>query len=169
MKMNRSKLIVAAMLATAFLKTNAIAQTTSPVTPPSGAVQQIQWGAVDVDAAHFKGVRDLAVNALGMHLVVDQPNFAVLAAPNGSLFEIYGPGSEDRPWRHGQGGVALGFLSADIASALKAIQASGGVLVDDLKVIPKAGADGGDYAFQFFRAPDNRIYAIVQNKNYHTH
>lgn len=169
MKMNRSKLIVAAILATASLKMSAIAQTTSPAISPSVAVQQMQWGAVDVDAAHFKGVRDLAVNALGMHLVVDQPNFAVLAAPNGSLFEIYGPGSEDRPWRHGQGGVAFGFLTADIASSLKAIQASGGVLVDDLKVIPKAGVDGGDYAFQFFRAADNRIYAVVQNNNYHAH
>ena len=111
----------------------------------------------------------MAVNALGMRPVVDQPNFAVLTAPNGSLFEIYGPGSDDRPWRHGQGGIAVGFLTADIASALKAIQASGGILLDVLKVIPKAGVDGSDYAFQFFRAADNRVYAIVQNKNYHAH
>lgn len=161
--MNRSKLIATAIIASALFKANAPAQTPAP--PP--AAQQMQWGAVDVDAAHFKGVRDLAVNALGMRLVVDQPNFAVLVAPNGSLFEIYGPGSDDRPWRHGQGGIAFGFLTADIASTLKAIQTSGGVLVGDLNVIPKAGVDGSDYAFQFFRAPDNRIYAVSQNRNYH--
>jgi hypothetical protein len=167
--MNRSKLFAAAMLATGFLKTEVVAQTNSPVASPSGVTQQLQWSGVDVDAAQFKGVRELAVNGLGMRLVVDQPNFAVLVAANGSLFEIYGPGSSDRPWRHGQGGLAVGFLTDDIAMSLKAIQKSGGVLIDDLKVLPKAGADGGDYAFQFFRAPDNRVYAIVQNKNYHAH
>lgn len=102
-----------------------------------------------MDASQFKGIRDLAVNALGMRPVVDQPNFAVLVAANGSLFEIYGPGSSDRPWRYGQGGLAVGFLTDDIAATLKAIQKSGGVLLGVLNVIPKAGADGGNYAFQF--------------------
>ena len=167
--MNRSKLCAGVILATASLEMGAIAQTNSPVAPPSGVTQQLQWSGVDVDASEFKGFRDLAVNALGMRLVVDQSNFAVLVAANGSLFEIYGPGSLDRPWRHGQGGLAIGFLTDDIATTLKAIQKSGGVLLDVLNVLPKAGIDGGDYAFQFFRAPDNRVYAIVQNKNYHAH
>jgi hypothetical protein len=167
--MNRSTLLVAAMIATVFLKTGAIAQTSSPVAPPSGVTQQLQWSGVDVEATQFKGLRDLAVNALGMRSVVDQPNFAVLVAANGSLFEIYGPGSPDNFWRHDQGGLAVGFLTGDIATTLKAIQKSGGVLLGELKVLPKAGADGSDYAYQFFRAPDNRVYAIVQNKNYHAH
>ena len=89
--MNRSRLFVAAILG--FWGAGGIAQTSSPAIPPSGVTQQLQWSGVDVDASQFKGVRDLAVNALRMRLVVDQPNFAVLAAPNGSLFEIYGPGS----------------------------------------------------------------------------
>lgn len=167
--MNRSRLCAATILATAILELGAIAQTHSPVTPSSGTTQQLQWSGVDVDASQFKSVRDLAVNALGMRLVVDQSNFAVLVAANGSLFEIYGPGSSDRPWRHGQGGLAVGFLTDDIGATLNAIQKSGGVLLDVLKVMPKAGVDGSDYAFQFFRAPDNRVYAIVQNKNYHAH
>jgi hypothetical protein len=165
--MNRSKLFAGVMLAAACLEISAIAQTDSPVAPPSGVTQQLQWSGVDVNASQFKGIRNLAVNALGMRLVVDQSNFAVLVAANGSLFEIYGPGSSDRPWRHGQGGLAVGFLTDDIATTLKAIQKSGGVLLGDLSVLPKAGFNGGDYAFQFFRAPDNRVYAIVQNKNYH--
>jgi hypothetical protein len=75
--MNRSKLFVATMLATLFLEMIAIAQTASPITPPSGETQQLQWSGVDVDASQFKGVRDLFVNALRMRPVVDQPNFAV--------------------------------------------------------------------------------------------
>lgn len=67
----------------------AIAQTNSPVRPPSGVTQQLQWSGVDVDASQFKGVRDLVVNALGMRPVVDQSNFAALVAANGSFFEIY--------------------------------------------------------------------------------
>ena len=167
--MNRSKLLVAEVLASLLLTAGITAQSPSPVTPTSGAVQQLQWSAIDVDATQFKGVRDLAVHALGMRLVVDQPNFAVLVAANGSLFEIYGPGSSDVPWRHGQGGLAIGFLSDDIATTMKAVQESGGILVGELKVIPKAGVNGGDYAYQFFRAPDSRIYAVVQSKNYRAH
>ena len=112
--MNRSTLFVAAMIAIVFLKTGAIAQTKSPVGLQSGVTQQLQWSGVDVDAEQFKGLRDLAVNALGMRAVVDRPNFAVLVAANGSLFEIYGPGSPDNFWRHGQGGLAVGFLTGDI-------------------------------------------------------
>ena len=167
--MHKSRLFFSAMLAAAILETVGTAQTDLSVNPPPGVTQQLQWSGVDVDAAQFKSLRDLAVNALGLRPVVDQPNFAVLVATNGSLFEIYGPGAADRPWRHGQGGVAVGFLTDDIAATLKAIQKSNGVLLDDLNVIPKAGVDGSDYAFQFFRAPDNRVYAIVQNKNYHAH
>jgi hypothetical protein len=104
---------------------------------------------------------------LRMRSVVDQPDFAALVAINDSLFEIYGPGAVDRPWRHGQGGVAVGFLTDDIAATMEAIQKSNGVLLDHLNVIPRAGLDGGDYALESFRAPDNRIYAIVQNRSYH--
>lgn len=167
--MIKSRFLVTATLAAACLEAGSIAQTNSSLAPTSGVTQQLQWSGVDVDASQFKGVRDLAVNALGMRPVVDQSNFAVLVATNGSLFEIYGPGSSDRSWRHGQGGLAVGFLTDDIATTLKAIQKSGGVLLGVLNILPKAGADGGDYAFQFFRAPDNRVYAIVQNKNYHAH
>jgi hypothetical protein len=107
--MNRSKSFAAAILVAAFFNMDAFAQTDAPVTSASGVTQQLQWTGVDVDASQFKGIRDLAVNALRMRLVVDQPNFAVLVSQNGSLFEIYGPGSSDRPWRHGQGGLAVGF------------------------------------------------------------
>jgi len=167
--MNRSKLCVALILATACSEMGAISQTNSPAPPPAGVTQQLQWSGVDVDASQFKGIRDPAVNALGMRPAVDQSNFAVLVAANGSLFEICGQGSSDRPWRHDQGGLAVGLLTDDIATTLKAIQESGGVLLNVLNVLPKAGVDGGDYAFQFFRAPDNRVYAIVQNKSYHAH
>ena len=120
--MHRSKLFVVVMLTAAILQMEAIAQSDSPVNRSTGVIQQLQWSAVDVDATQFKGVRNMAVNALGMRPVVDQPDFAVLVAMNCSLFEIYGPGAADRPWRHGQGGVAVGFLTDDIAATLKAIK-----------------------------------------------
>ena len=112
--MNRSKLCIAVIVATACLDMGANAQANPPVALQPGVTQQLQWSGVDVDASQFKGIRDLAVNALGMRLVVDQSNFAVLVAANGSLFEIYGPGSSDRPWRHGQGGLAVGFLTGTL-------------------------------------------------------
>jgi len=93
--MHRSKLFVVVMLTAAILQMEAIAQSDSPVNRSTGVIQQLQWSAVDVDATQFKGVRNMAVNALGMRPVVDQPDFAVLVAMNGSLFEIYGPGDAD--------------------------------------------------------------------------
>ena len=54
------------------------------------------------------------------------------------------------------GGLAVGFLTDAITMTLKAIQKSGGVLIGELKVLPKA--------YQFFRAPDNHVYAIVQTR-----
>jgi hypothetical protein len=63
----------------------------------------------------------------------------------------------------------ISFLTGDIAATLKAIQKSVGVLLESLNVIPKIGVDGGDYAFEFFRVPDNHVDAVVQNKNYHAH
>jgi hypothetical protein len=59
------------------------------------------------------------------------------------------------------GGLAVDFLTDAITMTLKAIQKLGGVLLGELKVLPKA--------YQFFRPPDNRVYAIVQNKDYHAH
>ena len=117
--MNRSALFVAAMVATVFGKTGAIAQTNSPASLPYGVTQQLQWSGVDVDAEQFKGLRDLAVNAIGMRAVVDRPNFAVLVAAKGSLFEIYGPGSPDNFWRHGQGGLAMAVTTLTSSSGLR--------------------------------------------------
>jgi hypothetical protein len=58
------------MLKAAILQMEAIAQSDSPVNRSTGVIQQLQRSAVDVDAAQFKGVRNMAVNALGMRPVV---------------------------------------------------------------------------------------------------
>ena len=131
--------------------------------------QQLQWSGVDVDASQFKVVRDLGVNALGMHPVVDQSNFPVLVAVNGSSCEIYGPGSSDRPWRHGQGGLAVGFLTDDIAVTIKAIQKSVGVLLDNLNVLPKADVEGGELCLRILQSSRQPRLCHRSNKNYHAH
>ncbi|MFT8462855.1 hypothetical protein [Acetobacter persici] len=134
---------------------------------PPGAVERLQWNAITVTASQFKPMHDLAAS-LGWYPAVDQKNFAVFVSPNGNLFEIYGPGSPRYAWQEGQGGTATGFLTTDLNVALANIKAHGGKLLGDVKVVPHAGVNGGDYGFQLFRAPDGRIYAIAQNANFHS-
>jgi hypothetical protein len=64
----------------------AIARSDSPVNRSTGVIQQSEWSAVDVDAAQFKGAQPGSHAPWGAPMV-DLPDFAVLVATNGSVFE----------------------------------------------------------------------------------
>lgn len=121
---------------------------------------------MEVDRAHFAQMRAFTIQAFGMKLIVDKPDLAAFATAEGSIYEIYGPNAPDAAWRHGQGGMVIGFLTDNVQETLKTIQAADGVLIGDLNVAPHFGVDGGDYGYQLYRAADNRVYAIAQNKTF---
>ena len=129
--------------------------------PAAGTAQQLQWGAVDVTAEQFQPMVDFAANVLGLIPAVKRDNFAAFAHPNGSLFEIYGPGDVGvpAPWR-GQG-VAVGFAADDLAAVTAKAEAAGVTPLDTVRV-PGLGTDGGDYVLRFFRGPDGRVYSVSQ-------
>lgn len=146
------------MLATAALLAplGAVAQDAAA----TGVAQQLQWGGVDVTAEQFQPMVDFAANVLGLTPLVQQDNFAVFMNPNGSLFEVYGPGAPDAPWR--DQGVAYGFAVDDIEAVTAKAEAAGVTPLGDAFRVPGAGTDGGDYVGRFFQGPDGRVYSISQ-------
>ena len=135
--------------------------------PAAGAAQQLQWHGVNVPAEQFQPMVDFASDVLGLTPVtaMSTDNLAVFAHPNGSLFEIYGPGEVGyaATWR--EQGAAVGFAVDDIdAVTTKALEA-GLTQVDEL-IAPGAVSDGSDYIARFFRAPDGRIYSVSQTSGY---
>lgn len=137
-------------------------------TPPAGSpTQRLQFSAVEVTAEQFVSMRRFVIDALGLHPFLDTPNLVAFRNADGSIYELYGPGSPDAAWRHGQGGMVFGFLTSDIRATSKAVQAAGGELVGDLNVASHIGADGGDYAYRLYRAKDHRVYALAQDRGFH--
>ena len=136
-------------------------------TPSAGAAQQIQWSGVNVTAEQFQPMADFAANVLGLTAVtaMGRDNLAVFAHPNGSLFEIYGPGDVGyaAPWR--VQGVAVGFAVDDIEAVTAKARAAGMTQVDEL-LAPGMANDGADYIARFFQAPDGRVYSVSQTSAY---
>ena len=136
--------------------------------PASGIrTQRLQFSAVEVTAEQFVSMRKFVMDALGLHPFLDTPHLVAFRNVDGSIYELYGPGSPDAAWRHGQGGMVFGFLTSDIRATSRAIQAAGGELVGDLNVARHIGVDGGDYAYRLYRAKDHRVYALAQDRGFH--
>lgn len=140
----------------------AFARNSAPALP----MQRLQFSAVEVTAEQFVTMRKFAMEALGLHPFLDTSNLVAFRNADGSIYELYGPGAPDAVWRHGQGGMVFGFLTADIRATSTAVQAAGGVLIGDINVAPGIAIDGGDYAYRFYRAVDNRVYALAQNRGF---
>lgn len=121
-------------------------------------VQRLQWSAVELDERQYQAMYYQAKNVFHLKIYVDQPNFSVFGFPNGSLYELYGPGSPERPWKNGVNGSAIGFAVDDIQAAIRELQKAGNELLGGIQ------SAGPDYKFQFYRAPDGRVYAVSQSK-----
>jgi catechol 2,3-dioxygenase-like lactoylglutathione lyase family enzyme len=88
-------------------------------------------------------------DVLGLDLRSDQDDFAVLALPDGSKAEVFGPTSS---WnRHFTTGPVVGFLVDDVREAVEELRAAGVEIVQE----------PGDNFWAHFRGPDGRIYEIT--------
>ncbi|WP_281631494.1 VOC family protein [Flavobacterium luteolum] len=121
-------------------------------------VQRLQWSAVELDENQYKAMYNQAKNVFHLKIYVDEPNFSVFGFPNGSLYELYGPGSPQRPWKNGVDGFAVGFAVNDIQAAVKELKKAGNEILGDIQ------SAGPDYKYLFYRAPDGRVYAVSQSK-----
>ncbi|MFF3376699.1 hypothetical protein ACFYXF_27565 [Streptomyces sp. NPDC002680] len=153
--------LTATTLALASAETGPSTKRTAP-TADAGTTR-LQWGAVALTARQYPAMKEFAQKALGLNLVNSSEEFSVFTTPNGNLFELYGPKAPQYPWRTSPTSTAIGFDSTDLDAAEKTLQANGAKWASTVQVVPGAGADGGDYRFRLFRAPDNRVYAIAQS------
>ena len=87
--------------------------------------------------------------ARGFIAAVKRDNFAAFAHPNGSLFEIYGPGDVGVPAPWQAQGAAFGFAADDLAAVTAKAEAAGVTPLDTVRV-PGLGTDGGIMSFAFF-------------------
>jgi catechol 2,3-dioxygenase-like lactoylglutathione lyase family enzyme len=69
--------------------------------------------------------------------------------PDGARFAVASPGEM------GETGRTIGFLVEDVGAALDELRAAG-VAVDD------EVAENADYRYAHFRAPDGRLYELVE-------
>jgi nicotinamidase-related amidase/catechol 2,3-dioxygenase-like lactoylglutathione lyase family enzyme len=91
-------------------------------------------------------------DVLGLTVVVEKTDFAVLGLRDGATVEVFGPRSEHNP--HLTSPVA-GFLVDDIERAAEELIAAGAEIVLPLQV-------AGDRGWLHFRAPDGHLYELTR-------
>ncbi|MFE9445356.1 VOC family protein [Streptomyces sp. NPDC006602] len=128
----------------------------------SAGITRLQWSAVALTAEQYPVMKEFTEKALGLALVFSSAEFAVFSAPDGTLFELYGPKAPPAPWRTGTASAALGLDARNLAMAGKVLERNGARRVSPVHVLRGAGAGGTNLRYCFFRAPDNRVYRLAQ-------
>jgi hypothetical protein len=128
----------------------------------SAGITRLQWSAVALTAEQYPVMKKFAEKALGLALVFSSAEFAVFSAPDGTLFELYGPEAPPVPWRTGPTSAAVGFDARNLAMAGRVLERNGARWVSPVHVIPGVGAGGTNLRYRLFRAPDNRVYKLAQ-------
>jgi catechol 2,3-dioxygenase-like lactoylglutathione lyase family enzyme len=117
-------------------------------------VKGIRWLGVRTD--RYEQMRAFAIETLGLQLVSESVDFLATRAPNGDLFEIFGPRGEQPSWQFSRNPVVAGFLVDDIEAACSELDSAPGVeLLGDLQVLENG------YAWQHFKAPDGYVYELT--------
>ena len=102
-------------------------------------------------AAHFHEMVSFGENVLGLERVFDDNGVVGFELPDGSLFEVFAPGAP--AGGHPPEGVVGGFQVEDIEAAHAELERAG------VEVTPLHRA--ADWAWAYFRAPDDNLYEIV--------
>jgi hypothetical protein len=117
-------------------------------------VQSVTWVAKRVDAAAVDDARAWA-RALGLSLVLDEPEKVVLSTSRGDVIE-YLTGDAARPEYLFDGQeTVVGFLVDDLDAACAALAAAG------FDAIGEPGGDG-DARFCHTRGPGGVVYGLIQ-------
>src|SRR5579875_1172210 len=112
-------------------------------------VTALSWVGTRTPA--FTDTRNFFAHVLGLRAVVDEPDFAVFAVPDGSTMEVFGPSS---PYNAHLTHPVAGFRVADLDSAAEELTAAGSEIV-----LP--AQRGEDRMWLHFRAPDGFVYELV--------
>ncbi|MDQ2984026.1 MAG: VOC family protein [Actinomycetota bacterium] len=100
----------------------------------------------------FEEMTRFAHDVLGLEREFGEDGMAGYKLPDGSLFEIFGPGHAGGG--HPPDGVAGGFRVDDLKAAIAELEAAG------LEVQPLQSS-GGSIGWVYFRAPDGNLYELI--------
>lgn len=120
---------------------------------PAG-IQKLDFAAVTLTAEQFPTMREFIARVLGPRTYMDETDFTIFLAENGSRFELYGPTAPQLPWRTDPTSMGMGFKALDLDRAMAHLEQNGAEWVTPVFEY--------DNRFRFFRAPDNRIYSISE-------
>ncbi len=113
----------------------------------------LTWAAVRVPA---DTVEEMARFARTIGLAPVSPELPqVFTAADGAVVEFCGPDDPAPPHLFAAQDVALGVLIDDVGTARDELRADGFELIGDV-------TDAGPVTYQHVRAPDGRIYGLIQ-------
>jgi catechol 2,3-dioxygenase-like lactoylglutathione lyase family enzyme len=113
-------------------------------------VTRIGWAGTRTDG--YRAMVELLTGVLGLSLAREEPDFAVLHAPSGDTFEVFGPSDADH--RHFTTGPVVGFVVEDLPAAVAELERAGVELIGGLMEQRGIG-------WQHFRAPDGNVYELT--------
>jgi catechol 2,3-dioxygenase-like lactoylglutathione lyase family enzyme len=118
-------------------------------------VKGISWVGVRTDS--YRDMREFFAGILGLPAVHEAPDFTVFQLPNGDKVEIFGPSGPQPPAQFARDDLVTSFLVQDIDKAVEELRAAGA------EIIGTRGDGGNGYRWQHFRAPDGKVFELVED------
>jgi hypothetical protein len=113
-------------------------------------IKGIVW--LGTRTAQFEQMTDFCREVMGLSQTFLEPGFAVFEMPNGDVFEVFGPQQSMNTFMEHP---VAGFLVDDIEAAREEMEAKG------IEFLGPIQADGEDYKWTHFRAPDGFVYELT--------
>ena len=118
-------------------------------------IEGITWHGLTLEPDQLSAMKKLCGEVFGLTPMVDQDGWTLFSMPNGTMLDLFEPGSEMIPTYGPNDGIVFGFRVDDIDAAHAELEAAGVELLCDVQRIPEM-----NYAFCHFRGPDGRVYGI---------
>ena len=112
-------------------------------------VTRIGWAGTRTDG--YSAMVDFLTAVLGLTMVHQQRDFAVLELPSGDKFEVFGPSDEHH--LHSSTGPVVGFVVEDLPAAVAELEQGGVELLG-------GHVDERGLGWRHFRAPDGNVYEL---------
>jgi catechol 2,3-dioxygenase-like lactoylglutathione lyase family enzyme len=113
-------------------------------------VTRIGWAGTRTD--RYGAMVDFLTAVLGLTLVRQEGDVAVLDLPSGDTVEVFGPGDQDHP--HFTTGPVVGFVVEDLPAAVAELERAGVELLG-------GHVDERGLGWRHFRAPDGNVYELT--------
>lgn len=119
-------------------------------------VKRLSW--LGTRTAKFDETKVFFRDVLGLSLVAEEPDFAMLRLPGGDhdYVEVFGPSDPDTTF-YTTGPVA-GFLVDDVEQARAELEAAGIELIGSIEWSARVE----NYGWFSFRGPDGNVYGVMQ-------